>query len=236
MTLKIHNIMYDHTQEFRTYPAGVLTIDTTTRAIHVHDGLTPNGWALPTVANLDDYALKDLTNVTQESMNNALNTFGAMNLNKNDPLGTTQKDNFWSQVGGTVLKSDAEVPKKNYLYVDGKTKTIQAGDLNTMLGWGLDPVKAKSRLAGSTYTADANCWVLFRWVASVEAATAGLRVYLNGTQIIDDTWYHTARNGGFSHAITHIIPVSAGQKYRGEGQNSKLYITEYQLALPKAAT
>ena len=218
MTLKIHNIMYDHTQEFRTYPAGVLTIDTTTRAIHVHDGLTPNGWVMPTTANLDNYALKDLTNVTQESMNNALNTFGAMNLNKSDPLGTTQKDNFWNQVGGTALKSDAEVPKKNYLYVDGKTKTIQAGDLATLIGFGMDFSKKKDRQATTTYTADEDGYIVLQlWYSRDGHGSTSTGLFIDDVMIFDNeknSWNKDyARNTNFS-VPAGCFPVCAGQKYR----------------------
>lgn len=212
MTLRIHNIMYDHSQEYRTYPAGVLSVDTLTRAIHVHDGLTPNGWVQPTVSDLSDYALKDLTNVTQESMNNALNTFGAFNINNPDQMSETQRDNAWTKLFGPAMKSDAEVPEKNYLYVDPKDRKMKAGDLSTLSGFGMDVTKGKGRQSKVKYTADEDCYVVIIWTAAGETWSE-INMTVDGVRILTEKWYHTARRGGFHHTFTYTIPVAKGQTY-----------------------
>ena len=212
MTLRIHNIMYDHSQEYRTYPAGVLSVDTLTRAIHVHDGLTPNGWVQPTVSDLSDYALKDLTNVTQESMNNALNIFGAMNMNNADQLSETQRDNVWTKLFGPAMKSDAELPEKNYLYVDPKDRKMKAGDLSTLAGFGMDVTKGKGRQSKVKYTADEDCYVVIIWTAAGETWSE-INMTVDGVRILTEKWYHTAKKGGFHHTFTYTIPVAKGQTY-----------------------
>lgn len=216
MTLRIHNISYDHSQEFRTYPAGVLTIDTLTRAIHVHDGLTPNGWGQPTNAELGNYALKDLTNVTQESMNNALNAFGALNMNNADQVSTVQRDNAWTKLFGPAMLSNADIPDHNYLYVDKKDRKMKAGDLSTVVGFGMDVTKKKDRQAGTTYRADEDGYVVILWTAAGETLSA-LSMTIDGVRVLYQAWEHTAKKGGFRHTYTYIVPVAKGQSYTVTG-------------------
>ena len=217
MTLRIHNIMYDHSQEYRTYPAGVLSVDTLTRAIHVHDGLTPNGWVQPTVSDLSDYALKDLTNVTQESMNNALNTFGAFNINNPDQMSETQRDNAWTKLFGPAMKSDAEVPEKNYLYVDPKDRKMKAGDLSTLVGFGMDFSKRKDRQVGPTYTADEDGWVYFRgYIKGGEDWQPRLKLTVDGVEV-GFFWMNGFTNSkvrGSGMTVSGMAPVASGQVYK----------------------
>lgn len=216
MTLRIHNISYDHSQEYRTYPAGVLTIDTLTRAIHVHDGLTPNGWGQPTNAELGNYALKDLTNVTQESMNNALNTFGALNMNNADQVSTVQRDNAWTKLFGPAMLSNADIPDSNYLYVDKKDRKMKAGDLSTVIGFGMDFSKKKDRQAGPTYRADEDGWIYFRGtVKGGEHQQPQLSLTIDGVEVGFYQMY------GFTNSkvrdsemmVSGMVPVVAGQSY-----------------------
>lgn len=216
MTLRIHNISYDHSQEYRTYPAGVLTIDTLTRAIHVHDGLTPNGWGQPTNAELGNYALKDLTNVTQESMNNALNTFGALNINNADQVSTTQRDNAWTKLFGPAMLSNADIPDSNYLYVDKKDRKMKAGDLSTVIGFGMDVTKGKSRQSNVTYKADEDCYIVILWTTLGESLNE-LSMTIDGVRVLYQAWSHTARRGGFRHTYTYMVPVAKGQSYTVTG-------------------
>ena len=220
MTLRIHNIMYDHSQEFRTYPAGVITIDALTRAIHVHDGLTPNGWEQPTRTELGNYALKDLTNVTQESMNNALNTFGALNMNNADQVSTTQRDNAWTKLFGPAMLSNADIPGSNYLYVDKKDRKMKAGDLSTVVGFGMDVTKKKNRQAGVTYKADTDCYVVIIWTAAGETWSE-INMTVDGVRVLTERWMHTARKGGFHHTFTYTVPVAKGQTYSITGSGGQ---------------
>lgn len=217
MTLRIHNIMYDHSQEYRTYPAGVITIDALTRAIHVHDGLTPNGWEQPTRTELGNYALKDLTNVTQESMNNALNTFGALNINNADQVSTTQRDNVWTKLFGPAMLSNADIPESNYLYVDKKDRKMKAGDLSTVIGFGMDFAKKKDRQAGVTYRADEDGWVYTRyknggsgtpWYTATALKVDGIEV---GFTMLDG--FTNSKVRGVSSWSSMLVPVAAGQNY-----------------------
>lgn len=235
MTLRIHNISYDHSQEFRTYPAGVLTIDTLTRAIHVHDGLTPNGWGQPTNAELGNYALKDLTNVTQESMNNALNAFGALNMNNADQVSTIQRDNAWTKLFGPAMLSNADIPDSNYLYVDKKDRKMKAGDVSAISYWGLDFSRGKSRQLNSTYSPSYPAMVII--TGTVDGGTRhtpkpyGVHFYVDG---VDFPWSTIGQMGSKyadwdSFPIGISVPVVPGQTYRLTSQagfNSMLY-TEF---------
>ena len=209
MTLRIHNIMYDHSQEFRTYPAGVITIDALTRAIHVHDGLTPNGWEQPTQTELGNYAFKDLTNVTQESMNNALNTFGAFNVNNADQVSDAQRDNAWTKLFGPAMLSTADVPEKNYLYVDKKDHKMKAGSLP---GFGLDIDSIKARANDVTYLADRNCYVTIRSSMTAAGKHSQFRyegnMRINGSEVAN-----VFTQGNVVNYIRLCIPVAKGQRY-----------------------
>jgi hypothetical protein len=232
MTLRIHNISYDHSQEFRTYPAGVLTIDTLTRTIHVHDGLTPNGWGQPTNAELGNYALKDLTNVTQESMNNALNTFGALNMNNADQVSTTQRDNAWTKLFGPAMLSNADIPDSNYLYVDKKDRKMKAGDVSAISYWGIDFSKGKFRQLNSTYSPSYPALVII--TGTVVGGTRhtpkpyGVHFYVDN---VDFPWSTIGQLGGAyaitdSYPISISVPVVPGQNYKlvaDPGFNSMLY-------------
>ncbi len=228
MTLRIHNIMYDHSQEYRTYPAGVLSVDTLTRAIHVHDGLTPNGWVQPTVSDLSDYALKDLTNVTQESMNNALNTFGAMNMNNSDQISETQRDNAWTKLFGPAMKSDAEIPEKNYLYVDPKDRKMKAGNITEMSFWGFDASVALDRQLGITYKTayPALLYIYCTW-SMWKAGNGWAKLTIDGV----------ALNHGYSNycKVANVeyqpffvqLPLAAGQSYRFEKSGGNMGGPDY---------
>lgn len=213
MTLRIHNIMYDHSQEYRTYPAGVLSVDTLTRAIHVHDGLTPNGWVQPTVSDLSDYALKDLTNVTQESMNNALNTFGAFNMNNSDQVSETQRDNAWTKLFGPAMLSTTELPEKNYLYVDPKDRKMKAGNLvDSLPGFGIDTSNGQARANDVAYMAARNCYVTIR--ASMTAAGKHSQFIYEGNMKINNVEVANMHiQGNVLDFIRLVIPVAKGQRY-----------------------
>lgn len=213
MTLRIHNIMYDHSQEFRTYPAGVITIDALTRAIHVHDGLTPNGWEQPTRTELGNYALKDLTNVTQESMNNALNAFGAFNVNNADQVSDAQRDNAWTKLFGPAMLSTADVPEKNYLYVDKKDHKMKAGNLvDGLPGFGIDTGSGKARSNDVAYLAERNCYVTIR--ASMTAAGKHSQFIYEGNMKINNIEVANVHiQGNVLDFIRLCIPVAKGQRY-----------------------
>lgn len=213
MTLRIHNIMYDHSRELRTYPAGVLTVDTVTRAIHVHDGLTPNGWGQPTSAELGNYALKDLANVTQESMNNALNAFGAFNVNNADQVSDAQRDNAWTKLFGPAMLSTADIPEKNYLYVDKKDRKMKAGNLvDGLPGFGIDTGSGKARANDVAYLAERNCYVTLR--ASMTAAGKHSQFIFEGNMKINNVEVANLRIQGKVLSYMRLcVPVAKGQRY-----------------------
>lgn len=217
MTLRIHNIMYDHSQEFRTYPAGVITIDALTRAIHVHDGLTPNGWEQPTRTELGNYALKDLTNVTQESMNNALNTFGALNMNNADQVSTTQRDNAWTKLFGPAMLSNADIPDSNYLYVDKKDRKMKAGDFGASVFWGFDVKTRKDRLLGVTYKTDypAFLYIFCTWNMWKDS-WGNVRLTIDGVPF-DHHYENGSKNGNNEYQPFFMqLPLGTGQTYKFE--------------------
>lgn len=217
MTLRIHNIMYDHSQEFRTYPAGVITIDALTRAIHVHDGLTPNGWEQPTRVELGNYALKDLTNVTQESMNNALNTFGALNMNNADQVSTTQRDNAWTKLFGPAMLSNADIPENNYLYVDKKDRKMKAGDFGASVFWGFDVKARKDRQLGVTYKTDypALLYIFCTW-SMWKSGSGTARLTIDGVPF-DHGYANYCKIANSEYQPFFVqLPLATGQTYKFE--------------------
>ena len=126
MTLQIQNIYYDHSKESRVYERGVYSIDSITKRIHVHDGVTPNGIGTPIAADLSQLATKNFSNVTQEDITNMLTNFGAMNMNNDSPITTAQKDNVYSKLYMEQLQSKASLPASNFLAINSTTRQISA--------------------------------------------------------------------------------------------------------------
>lgn len=125
MTLQIQNIYYDHSQESRIYERGVYSIDSVTKRIHVHDGVTPNGIGTPITADLSQFATKSLSNVTQEDITNMLTNFGAVNMNSASPITTTQKDNLYGKLYFDGIKSTATLPASNFLKINASTRKVE---------------------------------------------------------------------------------------------------------------
>lgn len=163
MTLKIQNIYYDHSQESRIYERGVYSIDSVTKRIHIHDGVTPNGIGTPIMADLQKFATKNLRNVTQEDITNTFTNFGAMNMNTSSPITTAQKDNVYGKLYMSQLQSGVSLPSSNFLSINSTTRQISARNTSEVPTYFpcIDTSQATyARAANVDYTASRHCCVL----------------------------------------------------------------------------
>lgn len=163
MTLQIQNIYYDHSQESRIYERGVCSIDSVTKRIHVHDGVTPNGIGTPITADLQQFATKNLSNVTQEDITNMLTNFGAMNMNTSSPITTAQRDNVYGKLYMSQLQSGVNLPASNFLSINGTTRQISARNTSEVPTYfpSIDTSQTTyARAVNVDYTAGRHCCVV----------------------------------------------------------------------------
>ena len=163
MTLQIQNIYYDHSQESRIYERGVYSIDSITKRIYVHDGVTPNGIGTPIMADLSQFATKNLSNVTQEDITNMLTNFGAVNMNSASPITTTQKDNLYGKLYFDGIKSDVTLPASNFLKINASTRKVEAQATSAVPTYFpcIDTTQTSyARAANVDYTANRHCCVV----------------------------------------------------------------------------
>lgn len=214
MTLQIQNIYYDHGQESRVYERGVYSIDSVTKRIHVHDGVTPNGIEMPIMADLSRFATSNLSNVTQEDITNMLTNYGALNMNNNSPITTTQKDNIYSKLYMAPLQSTATVPASNFLSINSTTRQISArntSEVPTFFPCIDTSQSVVVRSAGVQYTATRYCCVVVR-------CNGGngnfFNFFIDGVQVKEIAIDGTRTVGG---TFTEYFFVASGSTYNATG-------------------
>lgn len=229
MTLKIKNIRYDHSTDTRTYPAGVITVDSTDNSVHVHNGVQPNGIKLPTTADLNSKADVSLGNVSQEELTNLLSRYGALTMNDNKSVSEAQRNNLWDKLGGPAMRFDTEVPKHNVVTVDAnhKLQVVDSASSGSGFGFGIDVAAKIVRSVNVTYTAERNCYVsVMLYTSGGYGAPAAVK--LNNVQIAQLGWGagHTGGVGNWQGSV--IFPVARGQTYKIEpGANQSIAINEF---------
>lgn len=225
MTLQIQNIYYDHGQESRVYERGVYSIDSVTKRIHVHDGITPNGIGTPIMADLSQFATKNLSNVTQEDITNMLTNFGALNMNTSSPITTVQRDNVYGKLYMTPLQSTASVPASNFLSMNSTTRQISARNTSEVPTFfpSIDTSQTSyARAVNVQYTASRHCMVTIRW----DGHNVG-----NGPIFLVDGVTIWAMNIFVADRAVHLAGtnshfVAAGSTYQVTG-SAVISITEY---------
>lgn len=223
MTLQIQNIYYNHSQESRIYERGVYSIDSVTKRIHVHDGVTPNGIGTPITADLSQFATKSLSNVTQEDITNMLTNFGAVNMNSASPITTTQKDNLYGKLYLNGLKSDVTVPASNFLKIDPSTRQVSAQATSAIPTYFpcIDITQTTyARSAGVTYTAQRHCIVKTTYYGLQDSN--GSYFYIDGVAVWSTSF---AADRHMWMNTTQCFVVAAGSTYRATGGFTSL--TEY---------
>lgn len=229
MTLKIKNIRYDHSLDTRTYPVGVITVDSADNSLHVHDGVLPNGIRLPTASDLNAKADVSLGNVSQEDMTSLLSRFGALTMNDNKSVSEAQRDNLWDKLGGPAMRFDTEVPEHNIVTVDSnhKLQVMNTNSTASGFGFGIDVTAKILRSAGAEYTAERNCYVSVMLTASGYYGGPA-SILLDGVQIAILGWGagHSGGIGNWQGSI--LFPVAKGQKYKcNPGQNQSISMVEF---------
>lgn len=229
MTLKIKNIRYDHSLDTKTYPAGVLTVDSTDNSVHVHDGVLPNGSRLPTVSDLNDKADVSLGNVSQEELTNLLSRYGALTMNDNKSVSEAQRDNLWDKLGGPAMRFDTEIPENNVAVVNKDTHKLEVKDV-TALGIfvGIDTTSAAARTMNVPYTATRDCWLCV-FPQSANTGTSNYStVKIDGVVVACAGF--SSRNPKYttgSDVGSLILPIKKGQVYELGG--NPCTATEYGL-------
>lgn len=229
MTLKIKNIRYDHSTDTRTYPVGVITVDSTDNSVHVHNGVQPNGIRLPTTTDLNSKADVSLGNVSQEELTNLLSRYGALTMNDNKSVSESQRNNLWDKLGGPAMRFDTEVPKHNVVTVDAnhKLQLVDSASAGSGFGFGIDVDAKIVRSVNVTYTAERNCYVsVMLYTSGGYGAPAAVK--LNNVQIAQLGWGagHTGGVGNWQGSV--IFPVARGQTYKIEpGSNQSISINEF---------
>lgn len=229
MTLKIKNIRYDHSTDTRTYPVGVITVDSTDNSVHVHNGVQPNGIRLPTTMDLNSKADVSLGNVSQEELTNLLSRYGALTMNDNKSVSETQRNNLWDKLGGPAMRFDEEVPKHNIVTVDAnhKLQVVDSASSGSGFGFGIDVEAKIVRSVNVTYTAERNCYVsVMLYTSGGYGAPAAVK--LNNVQIAQLGWGagHTGGVGNWQGSV--LFPVARGQTYKIEpGSNQSIAINEF---------
>lgn len=208
MTLKIKNIRYDHSLDTRTYPVGVITVDSADNSVHVHDGVLPNGSRLPIASDLNAKADVSLGNVSQEDMTSLLSRYGALTMNDNKSVSEAQRDNLWDKLGGPAMRFDTAIPENNVAVVNKDTHKLEVKDFAMIMpfGFGIDTSTPVNRVAGVEYTATRNCFV--SWAGTWESP--GWSFMINGVVVMSGS--ATARRGGTDGK--QLCPVAKGQKYK----------------------
>lgn len=216
MTLQIQNIYYDHSLESRIYERGVYSIDSVTKRIHVHDGVTPNGIGTPITADLQQFATKNLSNVTQEDITNMLTNFGVINMNTSSPITTAQKDNIYGKLYMSQLQSWVSLPNSNFLSINGTTRQISARNTSEVPTYfpSIDTSQITyARALNVPYTASRHCCVVFGWGGTNVAA--GPRFTVDGVEIW--SMYRFYADRAVTLGGTHSCFVAAGSSYQITG-------------------
>lgn len=216
MTLKIKNIRYDHSTDTRTYPAGVVTVDSIDNSVHVHNGVQPNGIRLPTTTDLNSKADVSLGNVSQEELTNLLSRYGALTMNDNKSVSETQRNNLWDKLGGPAMRFDAEIPENSVAVVNKDTHKLEVKDFATLgMFVGIDTGSVVTRAANVDYTATRDCWV---YVEPTGGYTAGANLYLNGV-LVFHSYVGTInpKYGQCGSNVSGLIPVKKDQVYKATG-------------------
>ena len=224
MTLQIQNIYYDHGQESRIYERGVYSIDSTTKRIHVHDGVTPNGIGTPIMADLQQFATKNLSNVTQEDITNMLTNFGAMNMNTSSPITTVQKDNVYGKLYLDGIKSNVALPASNFLKINSSTRKVEAQDTSVVPTYFpcIDTSQATyARAANVYYTANRHCCVVLSCSGGRNDREIG-NFFINGVQVFH--FGAVADRSVSANSIQQFF-VASGSVYKATGAITGL--TEY---------
>ena len=223
MTLQIQNIYYDHGQESRIYERGVYSIDSTTKRIHVHDGVTTNGIELPILADLQQFATKNLSNVTQEDITNMLTNFGAMNMNTSSPITTVQKDNVYGKLYLDGIKSDVQLPASNFLKINSSTRKVEAQDTSAVPTYFpcIDTSQTTyARAANVDYTANRHCCVVLSCSGGNNWEIGNF--FINGVQVFH--FGAVADRAVSANSIQQFF-VASGSVYKATGAITGL--TEY---------
>lgn len=225
MTLQIQNIYYDHSQESRIYERGVYSIDSVTKRIHVHDGVTPNGIGTPITADLQQLATKNLSNVTQEDITNMLTNFGAMNMNTSSPITTAQKDNVYGKLYMSQLQSGVSLPASNFLSINGTTRQISARNTSEVPTYfpSIDTSQTTyARAVNVSYTAGRHCMVVIGW-AGINVGS-GPRFMVDGVEIWSMHRFVADRAVSLGGTNSHFVAAGSTYQITGAGVNS---IVEY---------
>lgn len=225
MTLQIQNIYYDHGQESRVYERGVYSIDSVTKRIHVHDGVTPNGIEMPIMADLSQFATRNLSNVTQEDITNMLTNYGAMNMNNNSPITTTQKDNIYSKLYMAQLQSTVSLPGSNFLSIDSTTRQISARNTSEVPTFFPSVDASQTRYARAInvpYTASRHCMVIIKWRG--RNASNVVHLLVDGVEIWGVDQNVADRIVDTIATSSHVIAAGSTYQITGVGVVS---ITEY---------
>ena len=225
MTLQIQNIYYDHSQESRVYERGVYSIDIVTKRIHVHDGVTPNGIGTPITADLQQFATKNLSNVTQEDITNMLTNFGAMNMNTSSPITTAQKDNVYGKLYMSQLQSGVSLPSSNFLSINSTTRQISARNTSEVPTFfpSIDTSQTSyARAVNVQYTASRHCMVIIAW--SGTNVIGGPRFLVDDVVIWAMDRFVADRAVSLVGTNSHFVADGSTYQITGVGVNS---ITEY---------
>jgi hypothetical protein len=223
MTLQIQNIYYDHGQESWVYERGVYSIDSVTKRIHVHDGVTPNGIGTPIMADLSQFATKNLSNVTQEDITNMLTNFGALNMNTSSPITTVQRDNVYGKLYMTPLQSTASVPASNFLSMNSTTRQISARNTSEVPTFfpSIDTSQTSyARAVNVQYTASRHCCVLIS-CAGVNNWEIG-NFFIDGVQVFH---FGALADRAVNVNMVQQFFVASGSVYKATGAITG--ITEY---------
>lgn len=223
MTLQIQNIYYDHGQESRIYERGVYSIDSTTKRIHIHDGVTPNGIEMPIMADLNQFATKNLSNVTQEDITNMLTNFGAMNMNTSSPITTAQKDNVYGKLYMDGIKSNVSLPASNFLKINSSTRKVEAQDTSAVPTYFpcIDTSQASyARAANVDYTASRHCCVVISYAGGNNWEMGNF--FIDGVRV-----FHFGAIADRSVSVNSVQQffVASGSVYKATGAITGL--TEY---------
>lgn len=204
MVLRIQQIEYNHSKEVRTYESGVLSIDTETRQIHIHNGIVPNGIPVPMQEDLEKCANVDLTNVSQENITNMLVRYGALSTNDTVSLQPKQLDNVYEKLKLDGLQSDNAFDEFNVVAMNSKTRRAKVIPLSELrIYHGID-IKGGgiARASGVTYTADRDCYVCVHALEGFSFTIDGFKVGYIWPSIIFTS---------FENAT--MFPICKGQTY-----------------------
>lgn len=220
MTLQIQNIYYDHSQESRIYERGVYSIDSITKRIHVHDGVTPNGIGTPITADLEQFATKSLSNVTQEDITNMLTNFGAMNMNSASPITDAQRNNVYGKLYMNGLQSGNNFPSSNFVRMNSSNRQMTVADTSVMPFYFpcLDTTQtAYTRGTNVDYTPNRHCCVVLSCNGGNNNNFGAF--YIGGVQVFGIGISGDRQAGG---NITQQFFVASGVTYKATGNVSSL--------------